>query len=220
MMKKNAVTGDETWVHFFNLSDRLAINMDHKNSKRSVIAKHTLNAKKFLYAIIFSGEGVALEVPVKRAKALLENTTKMWYWRNWKHTIRNGAQSRVSNMSDFYMIMPQPIRLPLLHFFFFFFFFFLQKEKVTVYFYHTLLIHQTLPSVTSSSFWNWYLFRFTEMRLDLLCSRTLPVYLNQRTVTQSGGKFIVWNYAFLVMGTTLRARNKEMCNKLHIERSS
>ena len=26
----------------------------------------------------------------------------MWYWRDWKNTIRNGTQSRVSNMSDFY----------------------------------------------------------------------------------------------------------------------
>ena len=38
-----------------------------------------------------------------------------------KNTIRYGAQSLVSDMSDFYMIMPQPIRLPLLQCFLLFF---------------------------------------------------------------------------------------------------
>ena len=75
-----------------------------------IYAKRSLSAKKVLYAIFFSGEGTAIQVPVKRVKALIENTTKMWYLRNWKkkNTIRNGAQSWVSNMSDFYMIMPSP----------------------------------------------------------------------------------------------------------------
>ena len=32
-----------------------------------------------MYAISFSGEGIAIQVPVKKGKALLENTTKMEY---------------------------------------------------------------------------------------------------------------------------------------------
>ena len=37
-----------------------------KHSKRPIIAKRSLSAKKVLYAIFFSGEGVAIKVPVKK----------------------------------------------------------------------------------------------------------------------------------------------------------
>ena len=115
-------------------------------------------------------------------------------------------------MSD-YMIMPQPIRLPLLHFFFFFFFFFAKAEGNS--FTTSSIFHQILPLVTSSFFQNWKSSSLDgdiglDRRLDLPYTSTLPVYLNQRTVTHSGSGFIKWKYAFLVMGTTLRAWNKEI----------
>ena len=77
----NVVTGDETWVHYFEPVRKVSNKIwATKNSKRPVIAKCTLSAKKILYAIFFSGEGVAIQVPVKKdKKALLENTTKVWY---------------------------------------------------------------------------------------------------------------------------------------------
>ena len=40
-----------------------------KNSKRPVIAKCMLSAKKVLYTI-FYGEGIAIQVPVKRGKRI------------------------------------------------------------------------------------------------------------------------------------------------------
>ena len=57
-----------------NLLGRLAIK--YEATKRPVIAKHTLGAK-LLYANFFSGEGIAIQVPVKKGKNiyLLENTT-------------------------------------------------------------------------------------------------------------------------------------------------
>ena len=59
----NVVTGDETWVHYFE-PDRYVSNKiwATKHSKRPIIAKSSLSAKKVLYAIFFSGEGVAIKV--------------------------------------------------------------------------------------------------------------------------------------------------------------
>ena len=41
-----------------------------KHSKRQIIAKRSLSTKKVLYAIFFSGEGVAIKVPVKKGKSI------------------------------------------------------------------------------------------------------------------------------------------------------
>ena len=41
-----------------------------KHSKRPIIAKRSLSTKKVLYAIFFSGEGVAIKVPVKKGKSI------------------------------------------------------------------------------------------------------------------------------------------------------
>ena len=85
----------------------------------------------------------------KRAKALWKNTTKMWYWRNWEKRLSETTQSRVSDMSNFNMIMPQPICLPLSAIVIF------CCKKRMKQFYYTLFIHQTLPLATSSLFQNW-----------------------------------------------------------------
>ena len=41
-----------------------------KHSKRPIIAKRSLSAKKALYAIFFSGEGVAIKVMVEKGKSI------------------------------------------------------------------------------------------------------------------------------------------------------
>ena len=65
----NVVTGDETWVHYFEpvrkVSNKIGAT---KHSKRPIIAKRSLSTKKVLYAIFFSGEGVAIKVPVKKGQ--------------------------------------------------------------------------------------------------------------------------------------------------------
>ena len=65
-MKRYVVADVETWVHYFEpvrkVSNKLLAT---KNSKRPIIAKRILRAKTALYAILFSGEGIAIQVPVK-----------------------------------------------------------------------------------------------------------------------------------------------------------
>ena len=57
------VTGYETWVRYFEPVRKIWAT---KHSKRPIIAKRSVSAKKVLYAICFSGEGVAIKVPVKK----------------------------------------------------------------------------------------------------------------------------------------------------------
>ena len=55
----NVVTGDETWVHYFEPVRKFSNKIwATKHSKRPIIAKRSLSTKKVLYAIFFSGEGV------------------------------------------------------------------------------------------------------------------------------------------------------------------
>ena len=75
----NFVTGDETWVHYFEPTRKLSNKIwATKHSKRPIIAKRFLSAKKDLYAIFFSGEGVAIKVPVKKhhQKVLQRHSTE------------------------------------------------------------------------------------------------------------------------------------------------
>ena len=65
------VTGDETWVHYFEPVRKVSNKIwATKHSKRPIIAKRSLSAKKVLYAIFFSGEGVAIKVKVKKDKGI------------------------------------------------------------------------------------------------------------------------------------------------------
>ena len=67
----NVVTGDETWVHYFEPVRKVSNKIwATKHSKRPIIAKRSLSTKKVLYAI-FSGEGVAIKVPVKKGKSIV-----------------------------------------------------------------------------------------------------------------------------------------------------
>ena len=67
----NVVTGDETWVHYFEPVRKVSNKIwATKHSKRPITAKRSLSIKKVLYAIFFSGEGVAIKVPVKKGKSI------------------------------------------------------------------------------------------------------------------------------------------------------
>ena len=67
-------------------SERLAIKSEPtKHSRSPTIAKRSLSARNVWYAIFFSGEGVAIKVPVEKdKKTSSESTTKTKYWRSRK----------------------------------------------------------------------------------------------------------------------------------------
>ena len=67
----NVVTGDETCINYFEPVRKVSNKIwATKHSKRPIIAKRSLSTKKVLYAIFFSGEGVAIKVPVKKGKSI------------------------------------------------------------------------------------------------------------------------------------------------------
>ena len=65
----NVVTGDKNWVYYFEpvrkLSNKIWVS---KHSRRPIIAKRSLSARKVWYAIFFSGEGVAIKVLMENGK--------------------------------------------------------------------------------------------------------------------------------------------------------
>ena len=72
----NVVAGDENWVYYFELVRKVSNKIwATKHSIRPIIVKRSLNARKVWYAIFFSGEEVAIKVPVEKGK----NITGKYY---------------------------------------------------------------------------------------------------------------------------------------------
>ena len=72
----NVVAGDENRVYYFEPVRKVSNKIwATKHSRRPIIVKRSLCARKVLYAIFFSGEGVAIKVLVKKGK----NITGKYY---------------------------------------------------------------------------------------------------------------------------------------------
>ena len=67
----NVVPGDENWVYHIEpvrkVSNKISAT---KHSRRPIIVKRSLSARKVWYAIFFSGEGVAIKVLVEKGKTI------------------------------------------------------------------------------------------------------------------------------------------------------
>ena len=62
----NFVTGDETWVHFYEPKRKHQNKIwATRNMKRPCIAKRTMSVRKVMYAIFFSNQGPAIQIAVK-----------------------------------------------------------------------------------------------------------------------------------------------------------
>ena len=69
MQFANVVTGDENWVYYFEPVGKFSNKIwASKHSRRPIIAKRSLSARKVWYAIFFPGEGVAIKVPMENGK--------------------------------------------------------------------------------------------------------------------------------------------------------
>ena len=102
----NVVSCDENWVYYFEPVRKVSNKIwATKHSKRPIIAKRSLSARKAWYAIFFSGEGVTIKVPVEKGKNITRKYHKDIVLGSLKHIIRNDALSLVLNISVFYMAM-------------------------------------------------------------------------------------------------------------------
>jgi len=99
----NVVTGDETWVHYFEPVRKVSNKIwATKHGKRPIIAKRSLSVKNVLYAI-FSSTGVALKVPVKTGKSI----TGKYYKNVVLKKLKKYSIKR--RPAIFYMTMPRLI---------------------------------------------------------------------------------------------------------------
>ena len=147
-----------------------------KHSKHPIIAKRSLSAKKVLYAIFFSGEGVAIKLPVKKGKSI----TGKYYKDIVLKKLKKYCQKRHTTTGFKHVLLlhdnaPAHTSAIVTAF--------LKKEKL---FCLTLCILQTFSHVISFCFQNWnhsLLGGYTspDMHLDLPCISTLLLCPNQRT---------------------------------------
>ena len=206
----NVVTGDETWVHYFEPVRKVSNKIwATKHSKRPIIAKRSLSTKKVLYAIFFSG--VAIKVPVKKGKSItgkyykdvvLKKLKKYYQKRRpatgFKHVrlLHDNAPSYLRNSYGVF-----------------------EERKSNCF---APRIPQTLPHVISFCFRNWKHSLLggntsPNRHFDLPFISTLLLCPNQRTVTPSRSGYIGWNFAFLAMGSTSRAWNEYFWANLKFE---
>ena len=62
----NVVKGYENWIYYFEPVRKFSNKIwASKHSRRPIIAKRSLSARKVWYAVFFSGEGVAIKVPME-----------------------------------------------------------------------------------------------------------------------------------------------------------
>lgn len=65
------VTGDETWVHFFEPQRKVSNKIwATKNAKRPCVAKRLQSAKKVMYAIFFTPSGPVVQVAVPKGRSV------------------------------------------------------------------------------------------------------------------------------------------------------
>ena len=106
----NVVTADETWVHYFEPVRKVSNKIwATKHSERTIIAKRSLSTKKVLYAIFFSGEGVAIKVPVKKGKSITEKYYKDVVLKKLKKYYQKRRPATGFKYVRLYMTMPQLI---------------------------------------------------------------------------------------------------------------
>ena len=68
------VTGDETWVHFFQPERKIKNQVwIGENMRRPTIARRALTTKKVLYAIFFNANGIVTQYPVPRGRSITAN---------------------------------------------------------------------------------------------------------------------------------------------------
>ena len=100
------VTSDENWVYYFEPVRKFSnIIWASKHSRRPIIAKWSLSARKSWYAIFFSGEGVAIKVLMGNGKKHHRKALQRHSTGEAENIIRNDALSLVLNISVFYMAM-------------------------------------------------------------------------------------------------------------------
>lgn len=86
----NVITGDETWVHFFEPKRKSQNKIwASKGCRRPCIAKRTMSVKKVMYVIFFSNQGPAFQIVVPKGKSVNANFYKNVVLKKMKKYFKN-----------------------------------------------------------------------------------------------------------------------------------
>ena len=67
----NVVTGDETWVHFYEPQRKVRNKIwATKSTKRPCIARRTISVQKVMYTVFFSTQGPEIQIAVPKGKGV------------------------------------------------------------------------------------------------------------------------------------------------------
>ena len=67
----NLITGDETWVYYFEPKRKCSNRIwATKNARHPIIAKRTRTVKKILYFIAFDNKGPVMRIPVPKGRTV------------------------------------------------------------------------------------------------------------------------------------------------------
>jgi histone-lysine N-methyltransferase SETMAR len=87
----NVITGEETWVHFFEPHRKIDNNIwATRNARRPTIAKRTLSVKKVMVAVFFNINGILLQVSVPRGRSV----TGRFYKQKVSKSLRKSFRKR------------------------------------------------------------------------------------------------------------------------------
>ena len=99
----NVVADDENRVYYFEPVRKVSNKiLATKHSRRLIVVKRSLSARKVWYPIFFASEGVARKVPLEKCKNIIRKYYKDIVLERLKN-VRNDALSLVINISLFYM---------------------------------------------------------------------------------------------------------------------
>ena len=161
----NIVTGDETWVYYFEPKRKVANRIwATKNARRTSIAKRIRTVKKVLHAIFSLIRVQLFKSRCQKAERSQASSIKTLFWENWRTTTKVAAPKQDLSMSDFCMIM-HPLTRHVLWLTFW------SQRRLPSF--RNLRIHQTWPPATIFSFQNLNIIylegdTIREMPLDLL----------------------------------------------------
>ena len=108
------VTGDETWVHFFEPQRKINNKIwATKNAKRPCVAKRLQSSKKVMFAIFVGTKGPVTQIAVPYFRSVNAFFYKIEFSKKLKSTSKKGAQRQALKVFTCSMIMLPVIKLNL-----------------------------------------------------------------------------------------------------------
>ena len=103
---REVVTGDETWLYFFEPDNKLNNKMWlGENNERPVVARRSRSVRRVMYALFFDSDGIVASVSVPENCSVTGSFYCDFFFLALLTTIRQSAQGPGSEGSNHSMMM-------------------------------------------------------------------------------------------------------------------